>query len=496
MNRENDAVSIPRVSSKRQEDEGYSLASQRKLLDSYGLSKGLHIVRTFEITETASKAIQRRIFKEAMKFIAANKVKHIIIEKVDRHVRNLQDAVETHDWLTADETRKIHFVKDSLVMHKNSRSQEWLNWGIKVVLAKNYIDNLREEAMKGWAEKLAQGWLPAPPPPGYMTITEHGKKIHVPDPNTMPLVQRAFKLYLEPSHSIQTVAQEMKLMGITTRKGRPYYKSQVQRILNNPFYIGINHFDGKDYPGMQEPIISKNIFEAVQTKMRRKLSGHYRHHNPVFKSLIRCSNCGKMVTWQLQKGRFYGACQRMSPECKNRKLVREDKLEERIVELLKGLVSPSPEVIDWVVAAMQERHSTQIERDTQMAASIKARIEQIERMDNNLYDDKLANAISQERYGEKHNSLMTEKAALEDRISRIDQSKALLLEKRLVLLELSQKAAEIYPRKTPEQKRLIITKLFQQLTYDEDSLSVKYTKFCQIMAQNVQLTRNLLGGTK
>jgi site-specific DNA recombinase len=100
-----------------------------------------------------------------MKFIEDNNVKHLIVEKVDRHVRNLHDAVETNDWLMADEAKRVHFVKDSLVMHKNSRSQEWLNWGIRVVMAKNYIDNLREEAMKGWAEKLAQGWLPGVPPP-------------------------------------------------------------------------------------------------------------------------------------------------------------------------------------------------------------------------------------------------------------------------------------------------------------------------------------------
>lgn len=496
MEHELQAVSIPRVSSKRQEEEGYSLSAQRKFLDSYALNKGLQIVKTFEITETASKAIQRRIFKEAMKFIEANNIKHIIIEKVDRHVRNLQDAVETHNWLTADETRRIHFVKDSLVMHKNSRSQEWLNWGIRVVMAKNYIDNLREEAMKGWAEKLAQGWLPAPPPPGYKTVSDNGKKIHVPDPKTAPLIRQAFKLYLQPNHSIATVAKELELMGITTRKGRPYYKSQVQRLLTNPFYIGTNQFNGKDYPGMQETIISKQVFDAVQVKMRRKLTGRYRKHNPVFKSLIRCNNCGKLVTWQLQKGRYYGACQRNTEVCKGRKLIREDELEERIVQLLEGLVTPRPEVIDWVASAMKERHKVQIDKDMQLASSIQSRIDQIERMDNNLYDDKLANAISQEKYEEKHLNLMLEKEALVERLGRVDQSKAMQLEKRLVLLELSQRAAEIYKEKAPEQKRLIITKLFSDLTYDGGILSVSYTNFCKVLAQNVQLTRNLLGGAK
>lgn len=93
------AVSIARVSSKRQEDEGYSLPAQKKLLETYAIDRGLKVLRTFEIAETASKSQQRKIFQSAMRYIEENDVKHLLVEKVDRHVRNLHDAVETHDWL-------------------------------------------------------------------------------------------------------------------------------------------------------------------------------------------------------------------------------------------------------------------------------------------------------------------------------------------------------------------------------------------------------------
>jgi hypothetical protein len=63
-------------------------------------------------------------------------------------------------------------------MHQNSRSQEWLNWGIRVVMAKNYIDNLRRRVYEGTNEKLAQGWSPGTPPLGYRTILKDGKRIH------------------------------------------------------------------------------------------------------------------------------------------------------------------------------------------------------------------------------------------------------------------------------------------------------------------------------
>lgn len=221
------AVSIARVSSKRQEDEGYSLPAQKKLLQSYALDRGLKVLKTFEIAETASKAQQRKIFQSAMRYIEENGVKHLLVEKVDRHVRNLHDAVETHDWLIVDKGRKVHFVKDGLVLHQNSRSQEWLNWGIRVVMAKNYIDNLREESMKGTHEKLSQGWSPSTLPLGYRTVSKDGKRIHEPDPHTWRIIKEMFELFLHEGESAVTVTKEMARRGIVTRGGRPYQHSKV-----------------------------------------------------------------------------------------------------------------------------------------------------------------------------------------------------------------------------------------------------------------------------
>jgi hypothetical protein len=62
----------------------------------------------------------------------------------------------------------------------------------------------------------------------------------------------------------------------------------------------------------------------------------------------------------------------------------------------------------------------------------------------------------------------------------------------LVILELSQKAAVLYAKKTPEQKRLIISKLFEKLTLKGGVLSVKYSKFAEAIASNVQTTKELM----
>jgi hypothetical protein len=87
---------------------------------------------------------------------------------------------------------------------------------------------------------------------------------------------------------------------------------------------------------------------------------------------------------------------------------------------------------------------------------------------------------------------MEQKADIENRLVNVDASSDLRLEHALVILELSQKAADLYTKKTPEQKRLIISKLFAELTLKGGSLSVKYSKLAVAIAEKVQKTRNLL----
>jgi site-specific DNA recombinase len=55
--------------------------------------------------------------------------------------------------------------------------------GIKVLMAKNYIDNLSEETKKGMLEKAEQGIYPSYAPLGYVNVDKpNAKKVIEPDP--------------------------------------------------------------------------------------------------------------------------------------------------------------------------------------------------------------------------------------------------------------------------------------------------------------------------
>lgn len=170
------SILLCRVSSKEQEETGYSLPAQEKLLKEYANKKLLVFEKVFSISESASGKKQRETFLEMIRYVKENNIKIIICEKVDRLTRNLKDAVSINDWINEDSERQVHFIKENFVLSRDSRSNEKFIWNIKVSVAQYYIDNLSEEVRKGQKEKIAQGWLPTKPPLGYKTIGEKGQK--------------------------------------------------------------------------------------------------------------------------------------------------------------------------------------------------------------------------------------------------------------------------------------------------------------------------------
>ncbi len=142
------AVIYFRVSSKDQKQEGYSIPSQRRPLHEYAQKNQLEIAKEFEDNETAKQA-GREAFSKMLEYLEKHpEIKTILVEKTDRIYRNFKDYVKIDDLgLT------VHLVKENEKIGKDSTSHQKLIHGIKVLMAKNYIDNLSEEVKKGNNEK-------------------------------------------------------------------------------------------------------------------------------------------------------------------------------------------------------------------------------------------------------------------------------------------------------------------------------------------------------
>lgn len=470
----NSAVILARVSSKAQEDEGYSLDSQLKLLRDYCCKNRLTVVKEFKVAETASKQHSRIIFQEMIRYLKKEKINHLAVEKTDRLTRNMRDAVTIDDWLEANKDRRLHAVKENLLLHKHARSDVKFTWSICLAFAKKYTDGLREEAMKGWAEKLAQGWLPAPPPPGYMTITDCGKKIHVPDPATTEIVQQAFVLYATPDYTVRLLTDELAVMGLTTSRGRPLSKSSVHKMLDNPFYIGINRFDGKEYPGAQEPIISKDLFAKVQAKLHGRIKIRSSHTSKaVFKGMIHCEHCNGIITWQLQKGRYYGACRRRLVQCKERPLLREDRVEAMVIQKLEDVNDKSGKLLAQLQTKFNIIKKQNVgEFRQKMIGSLQDQLKRMDSMKDALYDDKLSGYITTEKYEHKLQQLDVQKAQIEDRLNKIYEAEVITKPTNNKRLH-KNPIVNLYLKSTPTQKRIIIATIFDPILTHNETIKLK-----------------------
>ena len=176
------AVLFARVSTREQAEEGYSLSSQEKLLCNYARDKDFSIIKKFSVPESASGKQERKLFNELLQYLNSNpQITVVLCEKVDRISRNFKDGVKLDDWLTENEERQIHFVKQNLVIHKNAKSNEKFMWDIFLAMARQYSNNLSEETKKGLDEKAAQGWYPGSKKRGYKTVGDIGHKFWVID---------------------------------------------------------------------------------------------------------------------------------------------------------------------------------------------------------------------------------------------------------------------------------------------------------------------------
>jgi site-specific DNA recombinase len=113
-----EAVLYTRVSSREQQQEGFSLGAQSKFLHEYSDRQGFQIVKAFEDVETA-KTSGRKQFSEMVTWFKRHRsCRVLIVEKTDRLYRNFRDAVTLEDL-----DIEIHFVKEGSAVSKESKSQ-------------------------------------------------------------------------------------------------------------------------------------------------------------------------------------------------------------------------------------------------------------------------------------------------------------------------------------------------------------------------------------
>lgn len=473
------AVIYARVSSKEQEETGYSLDSQVKLLKEYAEARGFRVAKIFRISESASGNKMRKVFSEMMDFLRKNKINVQICEKTDRLTRSRKDAVIVDEWIKEDVKNETHFVKENFILNSESRANEKFIWGIKVEVAQYYTNNLSEEVKKGQKEKLEQGWLPTTPPLGYKTIGEKGKRIHIVDSEIAPLIVEMFKLYATGQYSIQRLTKVMAEKGLRTRGGYKLVRSRMADLLSDPFYYGTNRWNGKLYKGVQEPLISKDLFDRVQEVLNNKTTPKYFRHDYLLKGLIKCEDCGGLLTWEKHKGHIYGHCNKCEEK---RPWYKEEEILEYISGELKDFLVLKPRLASWVQKALKELHKGEIKQKTDVLEGLKNQQNRLRQQQSMLYQDRLDGRISVDFFDDKSNQITTELNEIANAMGRQNQSESKYYELGSKIFEISQKASDIFSNAKKENKRKILALMCEDIMVRDGKLVLEFTKVFETLS--------------
>lgn len=453
------AVVYARVSSKEQE-QGYSISAQLRLLYDYAIQKGLTVEREFIDVETAKRA-GRTGFNEMLSFLRKHQTRIVLVEKTDRAYRNIRD------WVTLDEFGlELHLVKENVILSPDSRSSEKFMHGIKVLMAKNYIDNLSEETRKGMLEKARTGLWPSYAPVGYRNaVREDGKRIITPDPQTAPVITQLYDWFATGTYSLKDVTLKARGAGLRLTAGK-LHKSEIHQVLRKRIYNGDFDFDGTTYHGTHTPLVSKTTWERVQELLDGKTRPHKHKHDFPYTGLVTCGHCGCQLVGEIKKGRYvYYHCTNSKGTNCPEPYTRQERLTQELTSILDDLVVPKP-ITTWLRAALRATDTTHVKERQDALDHATAELQRLQNRIDAMYLDKLDGRITSVFFDEKATAWRLEQAKLQARIHDLQQQTQ-SYDDAITAVETTSKLCTAFPTQPPSEQRRLLQLLIENASWKD-----------------------------
>lgn len=339
-----------RVSTARQDQEGYSIPLQKERLIAYCKAKGWVVAGLFVDPGHSGSSLDRPGIVALMEGVQDGKYDVVLVYKLDRLSRSQKDTL----FLIEDVfmANGVDFVSmqesfDTTTIYGRAMV------GILSVFAQMERETITERTLMGRVGRAEEGlWHGGGTDPiGYNYI--NGELIV--DPDEAQQVQEVYRLYAA-GHSVSEITRHMA--GCKTKHGDWSHTSTVGNVLDNPLYAGTVHFDGVRGKGRHDAIIDPDVDARVKSRRARlhraESSGASSH---LLTGMVYCDCCGaRYFPNKRPNGTVVYSCH--SRAKKNKKMVKDpnckaphipvEKLDSIVVSKMMHLAN-DPQLVDEII---------------------------------------------------------------------------------------------------------------------------------------------------
>ena len=318
--------------------EGYSIDAQKEQLAAYCISKGIKNYEFYIDGGWSGSNIERPEMQRLINDVKEDKISHCIVYKLDRLSRSQKDTLYIIEDVLNPHGVDFVSLTESL---DTGTPMGRLMIGILSAFAQLERENIRLRTRMGMKERVKDGyWMGGGRVPfGYDYDKEKG--ILVPNKDAEK-VRQAYDLYIQ-GYASQAIAN---MLGFK-------YDRLTNQILKRKSNYGVIEYNGEEYQGRHEPIISKETYDIAMNEMLKRSVTNVTTSEYLLTGLVYCGKCGakmryqkwskkgvKLVCYSQQKSKPYLV---KDPDCDQEK-PWSDEIEDAVVKILFDLKNRTEEM--------------------------------------------------------------------------------------------------------------------------------------------------------
>lgn len=274
-----------RVSTSKQDQDGYSIPMQKERMIAYCKSRGWLVVGVYIDPGFSGASLKRPGMTALIEAVNKKKGDAVLVYKLDRLSRSQRDIL----YLLEDvfEPKGVAFVSMQESFDTSSIYGKAM-LSILSVFGQMERSVITERTLMGRAGRAEEGlWHGGGTDPiGY----DYVDGALVVNQEEARQIRAVYNLYAS-GFSITEICRRME--GYTTKHGDWSHTSTVGNVLDNPLYAGTIHFDGVRGPGQHTAIIDADVDRRVKARRERlRRIESVGDSNYLLTGIIYCADCG------------------------------------------------------------------------------------------------------------------------------------------------------------------------------------------------------------